>query len=40
MFGLPEFTQIQHEENGYEKVLWSFLETNKGRRLHKKSGIY
>jgi len=33
-------TQIQHEENGCEKVLCPFLETNKGSRLHKNSGIY
>jgi len=30
---------MQHEENGCEKVLWPFLETNKGSRLHKNSGI-
>jgi len=31
---------MQHEENGCEKVLWLFLETNKGSRLHENSGIY
>jgi len=33
-------TQIQHEENGCEKVLWPLLETNKGSRLHENSGVY
>jgi len=31
---------MQHAENGCEKVLWPFLETTKGSRLHKNSGIY
>jgi len=31
---------MQHEENGCEKVLWPCLETNKGSRLHKNSGIH
>jgi len=31
---------MPHEDNGCEKVLWPFLETNKGSRLHKNSGIY
>jgi len=31
---------LQHEQIGCEKVLWPFLETNKGSRLHKNSGIY
>jgi len=31
---------MQHEENCCEKVLWPFLETKKGSRLHKNSGIY
>ena len=30
---------MQHEENGCEKVLWPFLEINKGSKLHKNSGI-
>jgi len=32
-FGKPELTQIQHEENGYEKLLWPFLETSNVSRL-------
>jgi len=39
MWQIPEMTQMQHEENGCEKVLWPFLETNKGSRLHKSSEI-
>jgi len=39
-FGKPELTQMQHEENGCEKVLWPFLETKKGSRPYKNSGIY
>jgi len=31
---------MQHEENGFDKVLSPFLETNKGIRLHNNSGIY
>jgi len=40
MFGQPELTQMQHEENGCVKVLWLFSETSKGSRLHKNSGIH
>jgi len=35
MCQIPELTQMQHEEDGCEKVLWPFLETNTGCRLHK-----
>jgi len=31
---------MQHEENGCEKVLLPFLETNKASRRNKNSGIY
>jgi len=31
---------MQHEENGCGKGLWPFLETTKGCRPHKNSGIY
>jgi len=31
---------MQHEQNGCDKVLWPFLEINKGSRLHENSGIY
>jgi len=37
-FEKPEWTQTQQKENGCAKV-WPFLETNKGSRLHKNSGI-
>jgi len=39
-FEKPELAQMQHEENGCEKVLWPFLETKNGSRLHKNLGIY
>jgi len=29
-FGKPDLTQMQHEQNGCEKLLWPFFETNKG----------
>jgi len=32
--------QIQHDENGREKLLWPILETDKGSRLNINSGIY
>ena len=31
---------MQQEQNGCEKLWKPFLETNKGSRLHKNSGIY